>query len=342
MRCMLMATDPGDLVLDPTCGSGTTAYVAEQWGRRWITIDTSRVPLALARQRLLTATFPYYELKSPQAGPAGGFVYKRKQNRKGEEIGGLVPHITLKSIANDEPPAMEVLVDRPEEVSGVTRVSGPFVVEATIAPVQPLETAGDDAATDGDVATHIQRMTEVLRQSKTLRLPGNRELTLAGVRRTVDTEYLHAEAKEGDKRVAIVFGPADGAVSATLVYEAGREAHYLKYDRLYFFGFAIEPGARAMIEDEKKLRIPAAYVAVTPDVAMSDLLKTTRASEIFSVTGLPDVDGAPREEEGAGGPAAVRGGTAGAWTCSTPSRWTPSRWTARACPAGCWTPTTTA
>lgn len=289
-RCMLMSTDPGDLVLDPTCGSGTTAYVAEQWGRRWITIDTSRVPLALARQRLLTATFPYYELKSPQAGPAGGFVYQRKQNRKGEEIGGLVPHITLKSIANDEPPAMEVLVDRPEEVSGITRVAGPFVVEAAIAPVQPLHPAGNGETVVGsDAATHVQRMTEVLRQSKTLRLPGNRELLLAGVRRTVDTEYLHAEAKEGDKRVAIVFGPADGAVSATLVYEAGREAHYLKYDRLYFFGFAVEPNARAMIDDEKKLRIPAAYVAVTPDVAMSDLLKTTRASEIFSVTGLPDV-----------------------------------------------------
>lgn len=289
-RCMLMCTDPGDLVLDPTCGSGTTAYVAEQWGRRWITIDTSRVPLALARQRLLTATFPYYELKSPQSGPAGGFVYKRKQNRKGDEIGGLVPHITLKSIANDAPPAMEVLVDRPEEVSGVTRVAGPFVVEATIAPVQPIEAAGEGETIAGsDAATHIQRMTEVLRQSKTLRLHGNRELTLAGVRRTVDTEYLHAEAKEGDKRVAIVFGPADGAVSATLVYEAGREAHYLKYESLYFFGFAVEPGARAMIEDEKKLRIPAAYVAVTPDVAMSDLLKTTRSSEIFSVTGLPDV-----------------------------------------------------
>jgi len=288
-RCMLMCTEPGDLVLDPTCGSGTTAYVAEQWGRRWITIDTSRVPLALARQRILTATFPYYELKSPQSGPAGGFVYKRKRNQRGDETGGLVPHITLKSIANDEPPAMEVLVDRPEEVSGVTRVTGPFVVEATIAAVQPLETAGGDPTADGDVSTHIQRMTEVLRQSKTLRLPVNRELTLAGVRRTVDTEYLHAEAKEGDRRVAIVFGPADGAVSASLVYEAGREAHYLKYDRLYFFGFAIEPGARAMIEDERKLRIPAAYVAVTPDVAMSDLLKTTRASEIFSITGLPDV-----------------------------------------------------
>jgi adenine-specific DNA-methyltransferase len=287
-RCVLMSTKPGDIVLDPTCGSGTTAYVAEKWARRWITIDASRVPLALARQRLLTATFPYFSLRARQEGPSSGFVYEARGDSRGRPIGGIVQHITSSTIANDDSPATEILVDRPRVASNVTRVSGPFVVEATIAPVQPLGTATEDVGTIGDASAHIQRMTEVLRQSKTLRLPGNRELTLAGVRRTLDTEYLHAEAKESEKRVAIVFGPADGAVSSTLVYEAGREAHYLRYDRLYFFGFAVEPGARAMIEDEKKLRIPAAYVAVTPDVAMADLLKTTRASEIFSVTGLPD------------------------------------------------------
>ena len=69
-RCLLMSTDPGDLVLDPTCGSGTTAYVAEQWGRRWITIDTSRVALALARQRLMGAKFPYYLLADSEKGRA--------------------------------------------------------------------------------------------------------------------------------------------------------------------------------------------------------------------------------------------------------------------------------
>lgn len=108
-RCLLMATDPGDLVLDPTCGSGTTATVAEQWGRRWITIDTSRVALALARTRLMSARYPYYLLadspegraqegkltgRIPSDAPAGndirhGFVYER------------APHITLKSIANN-------------------------------------------------------------------------------------------------------------------------------------------------------------------------------------------------------------------------------------------------
>jgi len=89
-RCLLMTTDPGDLVLDPTCGSGTTANIAEQWGRRWITIDTSRVAIAIARQRLLTAKFDYYQLRDDNAGVAGGFVYK------------TVPHVTLKSIAQNQ------------------------------------------------------------------------------------------------------------------------------------------------------------------------------------------------------------------------------------------------
>jgi adenine-specific DNA-methyltransferase len=88
-RCVLMTTDPGDLVLDPTCGSGTTAFVSEKWGRRWITCDTSRVAVTLAKQRLMTASYDYYELKYPHEGLKGGFIYK------------TVPHVTLKSIANN-------------------------------------------------------------------------------------------------------------------------------------------------------------------------------------------------------------------------------------------------
>ena len=88
-RCLFMTTDPGDLVLDPTCGSGTTAYVAESWGRRWITIDTSRVAVALARQRLLTGSFDYYKLKDPSKGIAGGFINK------------IIPRVTLKDIGQN-------------------------------------------------------------------------------------------------------------------------------------------------------------------------------------------------------------------------------------------------
>jgi adenine-specific DNA-methyltransferase len=296
-----MVTDPGDLVLDITCGSGTTAYVAEQWGRRWITADTSRVPIALARQRLLTSTFPFYKLKDRSKGPAGGFVYERKRNKAGEEVGGLVPRITLKSIANADPPKMETLVDRPEVNDKITRISGPFVVEAIIAPVQSLHENQDVEHGWADATTHIDRMVEVLRQSKTLQLPGNRKLALSAIRRMPDAEYLHADAVEGDNRIAIAFGPEDGAISSITVFEAAREAYFLKYDRLYFFGFAIQAKAREMIEDTKQLRIPCSYVAVTPDVAMANLLKTTRASEIFSITGLPDFELRRAKKKGPGG-----------------------------------------
>lgn len=297
-RCMLMVTDPGDLVLDPTCGSGTTAYVAEQWGRRWITCDTSRVPLALARQRLLTATFPWYELKEPQRGPSGGFVYKRKQNRKGEEVGGLVPRITLKSIANNEDPETVTLVDKPEINSKVTRVCGPFAVEATIqaagSMLEEQDAIKEAAAVYENPRTYLDRMIEVLRQSKTLRLPGNKVLELEQVRPLAaeDHEHLHAEAVEQNgetRRIAVMFGPQDGAIDSGTVLEATREAWYSKFDALYFFGFAIQAKARELIENRGKLKLPCTYVAVTPDVVMSDLLKTSKSSEIFSITGLPDV-----------------------------------------------------
>jgi adenine-specific DNA-methyltransferase len=97
-RCLLMTTDPGDLVLDPTCGSGTTAFVAERWGRRWITCDTSRVAVTLAKQRLMTASYDYYELRYPLEGLKGGFIYK------------TVPHVTLKSIANN--PEIDEIYER--------------------------------------------------------------------------------------------------------------------------------------------------------------------------------------------------------------------------------------
>ncbi|HTV32204.1 MAG TPA: DNA methyltransferase, partial [Methylocella sp.] len=292
-RCLLMTTDPGDLVLDITCGSGTTAYVAEQWGRRWITSDTSRVPLALARQRLLTATFIWYRLKNPADGPVGGFVYERKKNRKGEEIGGLIPHIMPSTIANEEEVKVETIVDRPERNNKITRVCGPFTVEATIQAALTLdEDEGDGGTTQPTTANpraYLDRMIEVLRQSKTLHLPGNVSLELEAVRPLADREHLHAEAtaKNGsDKRIAIVFGPEDGAIGSEYVFSASMEAMQQGYQQLFLFGFAIHSKTREMLD---KLKIPTTYVAVTPDVVMSDLLKTSRSSEIFSITGLPDV-----------------------------------------------------
>jgi adenine-specific DNA-methyltransferase len=299
-RCMLMTTDPGDLVLDPTCGSGTTAYVAEQWGRRWITADVSRVPLALTRQRLLTATFQYYELRDHERGPAAGFVYKRRQNGKGEEVGGIVPHMTLKSIANDEPPTEEVLVDRPEVNANVTRVTGPFCVEATIP--TPLNGDGEKKAEDDHSLS--ERLIEVLRRDPVLHLP-RAAITLKNVRPPAKSLTLSAEAEmdPGDAPVALAFGPENGAISEKAVFEAAKEANARSYSQLIVIGFAIEPGARELIEKCESLAgIPATYVAATPDLVMGDLLKTMRSSQVFSVTGLPDVAVAPLPPEEKGGP----------------------------------------
>src|SRR5207249_3048546 len=128
-RCMLMTTDPGDLVFDPTCGSGTTAFVAEKWGRRWITCDTSRVAIDIAKQKLLTSSYGYYELAYPAEGVLKGFKYK------------TVPHITLGSIASNEPTEKEVLYDQPIIDKSKFRISGPFTVEAVPSPVvQSMDT----------------------------------------------------------------------------------------------------------------------------------------------------------------------------------------------------------
>lgn len=286
-RCILMTTDPGDLILDPTCGSGTTAYMAEHWGRRWITVDTSRVPAALARQRMLTATFPYFELQDGSRGPASGFVYKRRQNRKGEEVGGIVPHIKLESIANDEPATEEVLVDKPESFSTITRVTGPFCVEATIPTPLDAEAEGNIAP---DSAGFADRLLEVLRRNPTMQLSAGRSVTLSNVRASGKSLTLSAEARIDAEEVALVFGPENGSISERLVFEGAREAHARSYGQVIFIGFAVEAGARDLVEKSGDLvGIPASYVQATPDLVMGDLLKTMRSSQIFSVTGLPDV-----------------------------------------------------
>jgi len=265
-----MTTDPGDLVLDPTCGSGTIAYVAEQWGRRWITIDTSRVALALSRTRLMGARFPYYQLADSSDGakreaeltgvpPATsafsgdvrkGFVYKR------------VPHITLKSIANnpdiregmsrEEIDAAirrhadtELLYDQPYEDNSRIRVTGPFTVES-LSPHRVLTGADDGAAAheaaDGaagaappapsatarDAADFVAVILENLRKAgvqntvKQERLVFDRIEPYAGTYVQAIGEYTDAAGKT--LRAAISIGPEYGTVDSTWVKEAAKEA----------------------------------------------------------------------------------------------------------------------
>ncbi|GFO98221.1 putative DNA methylase [groundwater metagenome] len=254
------------------------------------------MPLALARQRLLTATFDYYELRDPPKGPSGGFFYKRKQNSKGEEVGGIVPHITLKSIAQNEPPAEEILVDRPELVGGVVRVSGPFAVEGTIPPPMEIEEPETVRTTEAHTdysGDHITRMIEILRRAPVLRLPGNKTVTFKNIRRPARSMDIHAEgvvSNGEEKPVAFVFGPENGAVTEQMVFAAAREAYSKSYTHLYIIGFSVQANATKFIQNcAVSIGITATYVNATMDILMGDLLKTSRASQVFSITGQPEI-----------------------------------------------------
>jgi adenine-specific DNA-methyltransferase len=322
-RCLLMTTDPGDLVLDPTCGSGTTAYVAEQWGRRWITVDTSRVALALARTRLMAAKYPYYLLADspegmqkeaeltgkvpPSYSTEGdikkGFVYKR------------VPHVTLKSIANNPEiekgmsregidaaitrhAEIELLCDKPYEDNKRIRVTGPFTVES-LSPHRVLSTdderpkAEAEAKRDSAVGQFEMMIIENLRKAgvqgttKGQRIRFERLEPHAGTSLQAAGEY---QENGKPRRVAVSIGPEHGTVGPQQVKEAAKEAvQGVGYDTLIVCGFAFDPHVSEEVKRYGKLTVLPARM--NPDLAMGDeLLKKTGAGNLFMVFGEPDVE----------------------------------------------------
>ena len=323
-RCLLMTTEPGDLVFDPTCGSGTTAFVAEQWGRRWITCDTSRVALALARTRMMGAKYPYYLLADSPEGInkemeltgkmppeyktehdiRKGFVYKR------------VPHVTLKSIANNPEikegmtreqidaaiarhADTETLFDQPYEDNKRVRVCGPFSVES-LSPHRVLSTA--DQNQDGTVSEQEGRKQQdfstmilenlkkagVQNTRKSERLSFDRLDPYAGAWLHAAGEYTDADAKS--RRVAVSIGPEHGTVGPHQVKEAAKEAvQGVGFDTLVVCGFAFDPHVAEEVKRYGNLAMLPAKM--NPDLVMGDeLLKKTGAGNLFMVFGEPDVE----------------------------------------------------
>jgi len=409
---MLMTTKPGDLVLDPTCGSGTTAYVAEQWGRRWITSDTSRVAISIARQRLLAASFEHYQtrddLKTVRgANPALGFVYRstpritlksiaqnqnldpifakhgpilegrlracnealanvgaevrttlerklvQKQKTEGKKAitdadtrrcllpkkGERFEHWTVPFDADPDWPkelqqsvteyrkawrakmdevnaciaanaTQEELVDQPDVVKGVTRVSGPFTVEAVQPPEQSIGVT--DGLFDGapeeledtfdlkNVDSYLDEMTRLLRMDG-VRFPNNQEMKFSRLQRlTGQSGGLHAEGRwqaagetdddpEGKATVAVGFGPQYGPVTAKQVEDLIRSASRQGYDALVVAGFSFDGPAQAVIEEQPhpKLKIHMAHIRPDINPGMSGLLKEQPGAQLFTVFGQP-------------------------------------------------------
>ena len=421
-RCLLMSTDPGDLVLDPTCGSGTTAAVAEQWGRRWITIDTSRVAISIARQRLLTAKFDYFKLRElnvtdKERNPKGMWLYNGDDGVRGPATFKCknVAHSTLRSIAQntnldpiiakhetilvdrlkacntalgkvtkavrdelaaklaakqkkegarsisdadrrrwelpkageawqqwqvpfdtdaDWPKELrdavtafraawrskldevndciaanadhEELVDQPEVVRGVTRVSGPFTVEA----VQPPEmTLGDETAVetigggmfDGapedldktflsirpveafgetqNLSAYLDTMVRLLKQDG-VRFPNNKQMSftrLEPLYESGNASGVHAEGRwvakgqtdddpNGPANVAIVIGPQYGPITSMQVVEAIRTTFRRGYHDLVFAGFSFDGAAQGEIQNNTNPKLRVHMANIRPDV----------------------------------------------------------------------------
>ena len=329
-RCILMTSDPGDLVLDPTCGSGTTAYVAEQWGRRWITCDTSRVAITLAKQRLMAAEFDYYKLKHSDEGVDSGLDYK------------AVPHVTLKSIANNPEiregmtreqidaaiaryADQETLYDQPYTDKNRVRVTGPFTVEAVPAPtVRSLEdieldaeatgvasgkaqqAIGDfrDAATpllDASVARkgptlrHTEWRDELLKTG--LRGKGGHHIDFSRVEPLAGTRWLHADAEtKGVKpeRVVISFGPEYSLLEQRQVELAWEEARTLspKPAILVFAAFEFDPEAAKDIDSMTKEKTGMAFLTaqMNADLLTEDLKKKRASNQGFWLVGRPDIE----------------------------------------------------
>lgn len=303
-RCLLMSTDPGDLVLDPTCGSGTTAYVAEQWGRRWITCDTSRIAITLAKQRLMTALFDYYELAHPEEGVSSGFRYK------------TVPHITLKSIANNPDikegmsrkeidaaikkyADQETLYDQPFIDNSKARVTGPFTVEAVPAPVvKPLMEIESDQPADAS----ISRSGETLRQAewrdeilKTgIRARSGEKILFSRVEPLQGTHWLHAEAETREdtpQKAVISFGPEYAPLEQRQVALAIEESLSLvpKPKVIIFAAFEFDPEAAKDVDETNWPGITLLKAKMSEDLLTEDLKKKRASNDSFWLIGQPDI-----------------------------------------------------
>jgi adenine-specific DNA-methyltransferase len=283
-RCLLMTSDPGDLVLDPTCGSGTTAFVAEQWGRRWITSDTSRIALNLAKQRLMKAVYPYYRLHDEKAGNIRqGFVYQ------------TAPHIMLKHIANAEEPELEVLYDRPEVDKNRLRVSGPFTVETlqSYEPIAPAELDADQPD-DEDAGRFEEQVFEHLKTAGIKNGIREEQAVFNRVDRLTDA-YLHAEgfysSDDGvESKAYIHIGPRFGSVSKQGVNEAVKAARRKgDGDWLVILGFAFESNIENQSVTSSVGQFEVTKVRMHDDLLQEGLLKKDKKAASFVTIGEPDV-----------------------------------------------------
>lgn len=257
-RCLLMTTQPGDLVLDPTCGSGTTAYVAERWGRRWVTCDTSRVALNVARRRLLSSVYPHWMTRG--TGLNSGLTCEHFEHNMPSTIAyGLEPEKV--------PLVDQVLVD-----TSAIRVTGPF----------ELMTLGRYSVEDwrgyveqgGQLENYIEVISRLYRN----------DAAVQGA-----SGLVHAIAESEDEKIAISVGPVTGRVTAKQISDAVQDAVSMGILEVHVLGWAFEANVgevKSQLESRGKVKVE--LIMIRPDT-LSEGLKVTQPDMLFSPLAVPDV-----------------------------------------------------
>jgi adenine-specific DNA-methyltransferase len=307
-RCLLMSTDPGDLIIDPTCGSGTAAKVAEEWGRRWITIDTSRIAINIAKTRLTTATYPYYYLQSEvnvernidkRGNVSKQISYKANSKSRSNTKEGFVykevPHITLKQLANDLEPETEILYDQPFSDNKRMRVSGPFTVETlqNLNPVSPSEIEAETR--DDEEAQKFEEMVYEHLQSAGIKNGIKQEQAVFTQVNSLSNRALHAEgyydAGEGERKAYFHIGPKFGTVSNESVNEAVKECRAKgDGDWLVILGFSFESEIENQSVTTSMGSFEVTKVRMADDLLQDGLKKNDKKAASFVTIGEPDIE----------------------------------------------------
>jgi len=260
-----MATDPGDLVFDPTCGSGTTAYCGERLGRRWITCDTSRVAINVARQRLVSGTFEHFKTRNGKV--SGNFLYK------------TVNRVTLKSLAYDLEPEKVELVDQPEVDKDAIRVCGPFEVMSlgrySVEDWKGYVVREPEIGEAAKLENYIEVICRLYRK----------DAAIQGA-----TGLVHAVAENEKEKIAISVGPLSGRVTAKQINDAVQDALASGILEVHVLGWAFEANVgevKSALERRGKVKVE--LIMIRPDT-LAEGLKATQPEMLFSPLALPDIE----------------------------------------------------
>ena len=264
-RAIAMCTDPGDLIFDPTCGAGTAAFCAERTGRRWITCDTSRVAVNVARRRLLAATFEHYKARNGKV--SGNFEYK------------TVNRITLKSLAYDLEPEKVELVDQPVVDKGAIRVCGPFEIASlgrySVEDWKGYVVGEQKIGEAAKLENYIEVICRLYRK----------DAAIQGA-----TGLVHAVSETEDQKVAISVGPLSGRVTGKQINDAVQDALASGILEVHVLGWAFEANVGEVKSQlEKRGKITVELIMIRPDT-LAEGLKATQPEMLFSPLALPEIE----------------------------------------------------